>query len=94
MPKPSGGATWRCATIVAHIAAIDRAQAPTDETIAWVERGDGDGRYSLNCAPYDVADFLRATLFAHTQSVVLTSATIAPVRVPARVRSASTTRKN
>jgi ATP-dependent DNA helicase DinG len=64
--------------VVAHEAAIDRAHAPAEESIAWVERGDTDGRYEVNCAPYDVAEFLRATLFARTQSVVLTSATIAP----------------
>ncbi len=62
--------------ILAHEAAIDRAQAPADEAIAWVERSDGDGRYEVNCAPYDVAEFLRATLFTQTQSVILTSATI------------------
>ncbi|MGA8535149.1 MAG: ATP-dependent DNA helicase [Candidatus Tumulicola sp.] len=64
--------------VAAHAAAIDRAGAPSDRAIAWVERGESDGRYSVNCAPHDVADFLRATLFGHTQSVVLTSATIAP----------------
>lgn len=63
--------------VLAHSTTIDRAQAATDEAIAWVERGEADGRYALNCAPHDVADFLRATLFTHTQSVVLTSATIA-----------------
>ncbi len=62
--------------ILAHQATIDRAQAPADEAIAWVERSDGDGRYEVNSAPYDVAEFLRATLFTQTQSVVLTSATI------------------
>jgi ATP-dependent DNA helicase DinG len=62
--------------VVAHATAIDRCQAPSDETIAWVERSEGDGRYTLNCAPHDVADFLRSTLFSHTQSVVLTSATL------------------
>ncbi|MHB8148402.1 MAG: ATP-dependent DNA helicase [Vulcanimicrobiaceae bacterium] len=62
--------------VLAHEATIDRAHAPEDEAIAWVERGDGDGRYEINSAPYDVADFLRGTLFARTQSVVLTSATI------------------
>ena len=62
--------------ILAHEAAIDRAQAPTDEAIAWVERSDSDGRYEVNSAPYDVAEFLRATLFTQTQSVILTSATI------------------
>jgi ATP-dependent DNA helicase DinG len=63
--------------ILAHEATVDRAQAPADEAIAWVERSDGDGRYEVNSAPYDVAEFLRAALFARTQSVVLTSATIA-----------------
>jgi ATP-dependent DNA helicase DinG len=62
--------------IVGHAGAIDRCQAPSDETIAWVERAENDARYTLNCAPHDVADFLRATLFSHTQSVVLTSATL------------------
>jgi ATP-dependent DNA helicase DinG len=65
-------------SVTAHSATIARAEAPPDQAIAWVERGESDGRYRLNCAPYDVAEFLRATLFAHTQSVVLTSATIAP----------------
>lgn len=62
--------------VVGHATAIDRAQAPTDEAIAWVERAESDGRYAVNCAPHDVAEFLRATLFARTQSVVLTSATL------------------
>lgn len=62
--------------VLAHEAAIDRAQAPADEAIAWVERGDADGRYEVNSAPYDVAEFLRVALFGRTQSVVLTSATI------------------
>ncbi|HTX60248.1 MAG TPA: ATP-dependent DNA helicase, partial [Verrucomicrobiae bacterium] len=63
-------------SIVAHSSTIDRAQSPGDETIAWVERADSDGRYTVNSAPYDVADFLRAALFTRAQSVVLTSATI------------------
>lgn len=63
--------------VLAHIAVIDRAQAGVPETISWVERGEADGRYCINCAPHDVADFLRATLFARTQSVVLASATLA-----------------
>ncbi len=62
--------------VLAHEAAIDRAQAPADEAIAWVERSDIDGRYEINTAPYNVAEFLRATLFLQTQSVILTSATI------------------
>lgn len=68
--------------ITAHSATIDRAEAPPDQAISWVERAEGDGRYALNCAPHDVADFLRATLFAHTQSVVLTSATISVTGPP------------
>jgi ATP-dependent DNA helicase DinG len=62
--------------ILAHQGAIDRAQLPTDEAIAWVERGERDGRYEVNSAPFDIAEFLRAALFARTASVVLTSATI------------------
>jgi ATP-dependent DNA helicase DinG len=62
--------------ILAHQGAIDRAQLPADEAIAWVERGERDGRYEVNSAPFDVAEFLRAALFARTSSVVLTSATI------------------
>jgi ATP-dependent DNA helicase DinG len=51
---------------------------PADEidAVAWVERGEGGERYEVNAAPFTVADFLRATLFARTRSVVLTSATI------------------
>jgi ATP-dependent DNA helicase DinG len=62
--------------ILAHQGAIDRAQLPADEAIAWVERGERDGRYEVNSAPFDVAEFLRAALFARCASVVLTSATI------------------
>ncbi|MBV8151167.1 MAG: ATP-dependent DNA helicase, partial [Candidatus Eremiobacteraeota bacterium] len=47
------------------------------ETIAWVERAEAEPRYEINAAPFEVAEFLRAQLFARTQSVVLTSATIA-----------------
>lgn len=63
-------------SVLAHQSAIDRAQMPADEAIAWVERSDGDGRFEVNSAPFDVAEFLRGTLFARTPSVVLTSATI------------------
>jgi ATP-dependent DNA helicase DinG len=63
--------------IVAHIATVDRTMAPPSDAISWVERADGDGRYEVNTAPFDVADYLRTALFRHTQSVVLTSATIA-----------------
>ncbi len=63
--------------ILAHIATIDRMALPGEEAISWVERGDGDGRYQVSSAPFDVAGFLRTALFARTQSVVLTSATIA-----------------
>ncbi|HTZ53729.1 MAG TPA: ATP-dependent DNA helicase [Candidatus Acidoferrum sp.] len=62
--------------ILAHQGAIDRAQLPADEAIAWVERGERDGKYEVNSAPFDVAEFLRAALFARCASVVLTSATI------------------
>jgi ATP-dependent DNA helicase DinG len=67
--------------IVAHIGTIDRIvqsareSGPDTEAIAWVERDDM--RYEINAAPFVVGDFLRATLFARTPSVVLTSATIA-----------------
>lgn len=63
--------------VLAHQATIDRAQSPAEEAIAWAERSESDGRYEVNSAPYDVAEFLRAALFARTESVVLTSATIA-----------------
>ncbi len=66
--------------ILAHQNAIDRAEMPADEAIAWVERSDADGRFEVNSAPFDVAEFLRATLFSRTQSVVLTSATISILR--------------
>ena len=64
-------------SVVAHESVIDRAESGAPETIAWAERGDAEGRYSLNCAPHEVADFLRATLFTRTQSAVLASATLA-----------------
>jgi len=63
--------------VLAHIATIDRTALPRDEAITWVERVDGEGRYQVNSAPFDVAAYLRTALFLRTQSVVLTSATIA-----------------
>ncbi len=63
--------------VLAHCATIDRTALPESEAIAWVERTDGDGRYEVNCAPFDVAAYLRTALFARAQSIVLTSATIA-----------------
>jgi ATP-dependent DNA helicase DinG len=63
--------------VLAHIATVDRTSLGEEEAITWVERGDGDGRYEVNSAPFDVADYLRTALFRRTQSVVLTSATIA-----------------
>jgi ATP-dependent DNA helicase DinG len=70
--------------LLGHLATIDRASLPDDEAITWAERldpstelGTGSARYAVNSAPFDVADYLRAALFARTQSVVLTSATIA-----------------
>lgn len=64
-------------SILAHQATIERAQSPAETAIAWVERGENDARYQVNSAPFDIADFLRAALFERTQSIVLTSATIA-----------------
>jgi ATP-dependent DNA helicase DinG len=75
-------------SVAAHVATVDRIEnaalqatsgaVPADEieAVAWVERGDGGERYEINAAPFSVADFLKATLFARTRSVVLTSATI------------------
>jgi ATP-dependent DNA helicase DinG len=62
--------------VTEHIATIDRTELPDDEVIRWVERGEDVGRYEVNAAPCDVASYLRGTLFARAQSVVLTSATI------------------
>ncbi|MGC1381563.1 MAG: ATP-dependent DNA helicase [Candidatus Baltobacteraceae bacterium] len=62
--------------VLAHQAVIERIEAGSPESIAWVERGEGERRYSLNCAPQEVAEFLRATLFARTESVILVSATL------------------
>jgi ATP-dependent DNA helicase DinG len=74
--------------VAAHVATVDRIEGaalqatsgavPADEieAVAWVERGEGGERYEINAAPFSVADFLKATLFARTRSVVLTSATI------------------
>ena len=59
---------------------IRRSLQATDiepDTIAWVERVESESRYEINAAPYEVADFLRETLFKRTQSVVMTSATLA-----------------
>jgi ATP-dependent DNA helicase DinG len=66
--------------VLGHEAVIDRVAAGASEAIAWVERSENDGRYALNCAPLDVAEFLRASLFTRTESVVLTSATLATDR--------------
>jgi ATP-dependent DNA helicase DinG len=63
--------------VLAHIATVDRTTLPDDEAISWVERTDGESRYAVNSAPFDVAEYLRTALFRRTQSVVLTSATIA-----------------
>jgi ATP-dependent DNA helicase DinG len=74
--------------VTAHIATVDRIERAAYESrgavasdeieaIAWVERTDGEARYQINAAPFEVASFLRAALFARTRSVVLTSATIA-----------------
>jgi Rad3-related DNA helicase len=75
--------------VTAHIATVDRIERAAYEAssgtvasdaidaIAWVERTDGDARYEIHAAPFEVASFLRAALFGRTRSVVLTSATIA-----------------
>jgi ATP-dependent DNA helicase DinG len=86
--------------IAANVATVDRIEGaalqahsgavPADEidAVAWVERGDGEGRYEVNAAPFQVADFLRAALFARTRSVVLTSATISTTLRPPPGQSA------
>ena len=66
--------------VLAHLAAIERAEATRDEAIAWVERSESDGRYQINSAPFDIAEFLRTALFERVPSVVLTSATISDGR--------------
>jgi ATP-dependent DNA helicase DinG len=78
--------------VTGHVATVDRIESAAEQatsgavaaderdTIAWVERGDRDARYELNAAPFEVADFLRAALFARTPCVVLTSATLAEGR--------------
>ena len=63
--------------VLAHVATIERTELPQEDAINWVERSDASGRYEVNSAPFDVAEYLRSALFARTQSVVLTSATIA-----------------
>lgn len=63
-------------TVVAHQAVIDRIERQSEETIAWAERSDTDARYSVHCAPNEVDQFLRVTLFSRTPSVILTSATL------------------
>lgn len=84
--------------IAATTATVDRIEAAARQAlsgavraderdaIAWVERADRDGRYEVNAAPFEVASFLSATLFARTPSVVLTSATLAEGRSFAFVR--------
>ena len=64
-------------SVADHIAAIERVAAPSEDAIAWVERSDGDGRYEVCTAPFDISEFLRTTLFSLTPSVLLTSATLA-----------------
>lgn len=62
--------------VVAHESVIDRIEGGSSEVIAWAERSDSDARYSVHCAPHEVAEFLRTTLFSRTPSVILTSATL------------------
>jgi ATP-dependent DNA helicase DinG len=61
---------------VAHETVVDRIEGGSPEAIAWAERSDSDARYSVHCAPHEVAEFLRTTLFSRTPSVILTSATL------------------
>jgi len=63
--------------IVAHQQTIEQLRAADDETIAWVERGDPMERHRVCAAPFEVAGFLRSTLFDPCENVVLTSATLA-----------------
>jgi hypothetical protein len=63
--------------VLAHIARSIARACPRTKRSSWVERSEGEARYEVNSAPFDVADYLRTALFARTQSVVLTSATIA-----------------
>jgi ATP-dependent DNA helicase DinG len=44
--------------VLAHEAAVERAQMPGDESIAWVERSENDGRFEVNSAPFDVIVFV------------------------------------
>jgi ATP-dependent DNA helicase DinG len=62
--------------VVAHETVVDRIEGGSPEAIAWAERSDLDARYSVHCAPHEIAEFLRATLFSRTPSVILTSATL------------------
>jgi ATP-dependent DNA helicase DinG len=73
-------------SVLSNEAVIDRIERGSEEAIAWIERADADRRYSVNSAPREVAEFLRATLFARTQSVILTSATLSTERSFAFVR--------
>jgi ATP-dependent DNA helicase DinG len=70
-------------------AALESGAVASDEieAVAWVERSDADARFEINAAPFEVASFLRAALFARTRSVVLTSATIADGRSFAFIKS-------
>jgi len=66
--------------VMAHVNVIDRVETGVPETISWVERNELDGRRGVYCAPHDVAEFLRMSLFTRAQSVILTSATLATNR--------------
>lgn len=63
--------------VLAHVATIERTGLADEEAINWVERSEGGARYEVHSAPFNVAEYLRSALFRRTQSVVLTSATIA-----------------
>ena len=63
--------------VVGQTSAIERAMAPGDAQIAWVERNEGLTGRAVCAAPYDVSEFLRTALFSRVPSVVLASATLA-----------------
>ncbi len=73
--------------VLAHESVIARIESGSSDTIAWVERSDADRRHAVKCAPNEVAEFLRATLFARTPTVLLTSATLSTDRSFAFVRT-------
>ncbi len=81
----------------AHRRRSSARRARGDEAIAWVERTEGEARYEVNAAPFDVAEFLaRGAVRAHAERRAdqRDDRERRIVRVPARARSASTTRRS